>query len=90
MAGLVPPVLLPESAEARGSTATEMFLFGWSTPPEIAAKVHHARSDGPIRQPEEIAAAAGCLLADQASFLTGATLPSTATSSSRRLGKCHG
>jgi A-factor type gamma-butyrolactone 1'-reductase (1S-forming) len=64
------------NAIAPGSTATEMFLDGLEhTPPEIAARFNTFSPMGRLGRPEEIAAAAGWLLSDQASFVTGATLP---------------
>lgn len=64
------------NAIAPGSTATEMFLGGMAhTPPEIASKFNSSSPMDRLGRPEEIAAAAGWLLSDQASFVTGATLP---------------
>ncbi len=64
------------NAIAPGSTATEMFLGGLEhTPPELASKFNTFRPMDRIGQPEEIAAGAAWLLSDQASYVTGVTLP---------------
>lgn len=64
------------NAIAPGSTATEMFLGGLAhTPPELAAKFNTFSPMARLGRPEEIAAGAAWLLSDQASFITGATLP---------------
>jgi NAD(P)-dependent dehydrogenase (short-subunit alcohol dehydrogenase family) len=64
------------NAIAPGSTATEMFLGGLAhTPPELASKFNTFRPMDRIGQPEEIAAGAAWLLSDQASYITGVTLP---------------
>ena len=64
------------NAIAPGSTATEMFLGGMEhTPPEIVERFNSSSPMERLGRPEEIGAAAGWLLSDQASFVTGATLP---------------
>jgi A-factor type gamma-butyrolactone 1'-reductase (1S-forming) len=64
------------NAIAPGSTATEMFLGGLEhTPPELAARFNTFSPMQRLGEPGEIAAAAAWLLSDQASFVTGATLP---------------
>lgn len=64
------------NAVAPGSTATEMFLGGMRhAPPEIVARFNSTSPMNRLGRPEEIAAAAAWLLSDQATFVTGATLP---------------
>jgi NAD(P)-dependent dehydrogenase (short-subunit alcohol dehydrogenase family) len=64
------------NAVAPGSTATEMFLGGMEhAPAEIVAKFNSFSPMNRLGQPLEIATAAAWLLSDQASFVTGATLP---------------
>ncbi len=64
------------NAIAPGSTATKMFLGGMAhTPPEIASKFNARSPMDRIGQLEEIAAGAPWLLSNQASFVTGMTLP---------------
>ncbi|MFI9557586.1 SDR family NAD(P)-dependent oxidoreductase [Nonomuraea endophytica] len=64
------------NAIAPGSTATEMFLGGMAhAPAEIVARFNSFSPMNRLGQPVEIATAAAWLLSDQASFVTGATLP---------------
>jgi NAD(P)-dependent dehydrogenase (short-subunit alcohol dehydrogenase family) len=64
------------NALAIGTTATEMHVrvIG-STPPEIAARLNTFIPMDRLGRAEESAAAAAWLLSDQASYVTGATLP---------------
>jgi NAD(P)-dependent dehydrogenase (short-subunit alcohol dehydrogenase family) len=53
-----------------------MFICGLShPPPELAARFNSSNPKDRLGHPEEIAAGAAWLLADRASFVTGATLP---------------
>lgn len=64
------------NAIAPGSTATEMFLSGVEhTPEELVAKFNTFSPMHRLGDPLEIAKGAAWLLSDQASFVTGATLP---------------
>ncbi|WP_066373795.1 SDR family NAD(P)-dependent oxidoreductase [Herbidospora mongoliensis] len=61
---------------APGATATEMFLGGMAhAPAELAAKFNAFSPMNRIGRPLEIATAAAWLLSDQATYVTGATLP---------------
>ncbi|WP_020122014.1 SDR family NAD(P)-dependent oxidoreductase [Streptomyces canus] len=61
---------------APGSTATEMFLGGMEhAPAEIVARFNTFSPMHRLGEPVEVAAAAAWLLSDQASFVTGATVP---------------
>jgi NAD(P)-dependent dehydrogenase (short-subunit alcohol dehydrogenase family) len=64
------------NALAIGTTATEMHVRNiGSTPPEIAARLNTFIPMDRLGRAEESAAAAAWLLSDQASYVTGATLP---------------
>lgn len=64
------------NAIAPGSTATEVFLGSLSHIPHEAAERFNTSSPmGRLGRPEEIVTGAAWLLSDQASFITGVTLP---------------
>lgn len=64
------------NAVAPGSTATEMLLGGLEhIPPELTARFNTSSPMDRMGRPEEIGTAVGWLLSDQASFVTGVTLP---------------
>jgi len=63
------------NAVAPGAVLTEMLLAGSASTPEGKARVEQATPMRRIAAPEEIAAAIVWLASDEASFVTGVTLP---------------
>jgi A-factor type gamma-butyrolactone 1'-reductase (1S-forming) len=69
------PMRIRVNAVAPGAVLTDMLLAGSASTPEGKARVEQATPMQRIAAPEEIAAAIVWLASDEASFVTGVTLP---------------